>query len=83
MSKVKAGGSVRQHKQGKRKSKNLGLKKFGGEKVVAGNIIVRQRGARYKVAKGAGMGCDHTIFAMQDGVVKFGQRHGATTVSVE
>ena len=82
MSHVKAGGSVRQHKQGKRKGKSLGLKKFGGQGVIAGNIIVRQRGARYKVGKGAAMGKDHTIFALQDGTVKFGKRHDATTVSV-
>ncbi len=82
MSHVKAGGSVRQHAQGNRKSKCLGLKKFGGEKVIAGNIIIRQRGARYKMGTGVGMGKDHTIFALGDGKVAFGRHHGHTTVSV-
>ena len=82
MSHVKAGGSVHQHPQGKRHGKRLGVKKFGGEKVVAGNIILRQRGAKYKAGKGVGMGKDHTIFAMMAGIVKFGKRFGRTTVNV-
>ncbi len=82
MSKVKAGGSVNQHAQGARKGKRLGLKKAGGEKVQCGNIILRQRGAKYKIGQGVGMGCDHTIFAKQDGKVKFGKKFGKTVVSV-
>lgn len=82
MSHVKAGGKVTQHAQGKRHGKRLGLKKSGGQEVKAGNIIVRQRGAKYKTGKGVGMGKDHTIFAMVDGKVAFGQRWGRTTVSV-
>lgn len=82
MSHVKAGGKVAQHKQGKRKSKRLGLKKYAGEKVVVGNIILRQRGAKYKAGKGVGMGKDHTIFAMIEGVVQFGKRFGKTVASV-
>lgn len=82
MSKVKASGSVNQHAQGKRHGKRLGLKKFGGEKIAVGQIILRQRGARYKLGKGTGMGKDHTIFAMIDGLVKFGKKWGKTTVSV-
>jgi large subunit ribosomal protein L27 len=82
MSKVKASGSVNQHAQGKRHGKRLGLKKFGGEKIAVGQIILRQRGAKYKTAKGVGMGKDHTIFAMIDGFVKFGKKWGRTTVSV-
>jgi large subunit ribosomal protein L27 len=80
MSHVKAGGAVRQHHQ--RPGKRLGVKKFGGEKVITGNIILRQRGAKYKAGKGVGMGSDHTIFAMMDGVVKFGRRLGRTVVNV-
>lgn len=82
MSKVKASGKVAQHAQGKRHGKRLGVKKFGGEKISVGQIILRQRGAKVKPAKGVGMGKDHTIFAMIDGVVEFGKRFGKTTVSV-
>ena len=63
--------------------KRLGLKKTGGEVVKVGQIILRQRGAKYKAGKGVKMGRDHTIFAMIDGVVKFGQRLGKTVVNVE
>jgi large subunit ribosomal protein L27 len=82
MSKVKASGKVTQHAQGNRHGKRLGLKKSGGQTVIAGNIILRQRGAKYKTGKGVGMGKDHTIFAMIDGIVSFGKRWGKTTVSV-
>ncbi|MCL4208286.1 50S ribosomal protein L27 [Patescibacteria group bacterium] len=82
MSHVKASGKVAQHAQGKRHGKRLGLKKSGGEKIQVGQIIVKQRGAKYKVGKGVGMGKDHTIFAMIDGLVKFGKRFGKTTISV-
>ena len=83
MAHVKSGGSVRQHSQGKRHGKRLGLKKFGGEKVIAGNIIIRQRGAKYKAGKNVGMGRDHTIFALVDGVVAFSKRFGKTVTHVE
>jgi len=83
MSKVKASGKVNQHAQGKRHGKRLGVKKFGGQTVIPGNIIVRQRGAKYKAGKGVGMGKDHTIFALVDGVVNFGKRFGRTTVNVQ
>ena len=82
MAHVKGSGSVNQHKQGKRHGKRLGVKKFGGENVITGNIILRQRGAKYKAGKGVGMGKDHTIFAMIDGVVEFGKRFGKTVVNV-
>lgn len=82
MSKTKAGGKVSQHAQGRRHGKRLGLKKFGGERVATGNVILKQRGALYKTDQGVGMGRDHTIFAMRDGLVKFGKKHGKTTVSV-
>jgi large subunit ribosomal protein L27 len=80
MSHVKAGGAVRQHHQ--RPGKRLGLKKFGGEKIEVGQIILRQRGLKFKPGKGVGVGRDHTIFAMIDGVVKFGKRMGRTVVNV-
>lgn len=82
MSKVKASGKVNQHAQGKRHGKRLGVKKFGGQSVIPGNIILRQRGAKYKTGSGVGMGKDHTIFSLVTGMVAFGKRHGRTTVSV-
>ncbi len=80
MSHVKAGGAVRQHHQ--RPGKRLGIKKFGGEKVATGNIILRQRGAKYKAGKGVKMGDDYTIFSMKEGVVEFGKKWGRTMVNV-
>lgn len=70
------------HKKGASSSRNgrdsgpqyLGLKKFGGEAVVAGNIIVRQRGTKFHAGHGVGMGKDHTLFALQDGTVQYGIR---------
>lgn len=54
-------------------SKRLGVKKFGSEAVVAGNIIVRQRGTKFRPGKGVGLGKDYTIFALVDGRVRFDQ----------
>ncbi len=82
MSKVKASGKVAQQSQRKRHGKRLGVKKFGGEVVIPGNIIVRQRGAKYKPGDGVGMGKDHTIFALAKGAVAFGKRYGKTVVNV-
>lgn len=82
MAHVKGSGSVNQHAQGKRKPRNLGLKKFGGEKVIAGNILIRQKGANYKAGKNVGMGKDYTLFSLVDGVVTFGKRLGKTVVAV-
>ena len=67
------------HKKGASSSRNgrdsnaqyLGVKKFGGEAVVAGNIIVRQRGTNFHPGHNVGMGKDHTLYALVDGVVKF------------
>ena len=64
-------------------AKRLGVKKYGGERVRAGNIIVRQRGTRIKPGANVGVGRDHTIFAMTDGYVKFETvRDGRKRVSV-
>lgn len=52
-------------------SKRLGIKVFGGQSVIAGNIIVRQRGTKFHPGDGVGLGKDHTIFALKDGVVTF------------
>lgn len=69
MAHKKAGGSTRNGRDSK--PKYLGVKRFGGETVRAGNIIVRQRGTRFCPGKGTGIGRDHTIFALTDGVVHF------------
>jgi large subunit ribosomal protein L27 len=56
-------------------SKRLGVKKFGGQSVIAGNILVRQRGTRLHAGKNVGTGRDWTLFALKDGVVKFDKPH--------
>jgi len=55
-------------------SQRRGIKKYGGQKVIAGNIIVRQCGTRWKPGKGVGLGKDYTIYALRDGVVHFDTR---------
>ena len=69
MAHKKGAGSSRNGRESE--SKRLGLKKFGGQKVVAGNIIVRQRGTRHHPGENVGMGKDHTLFALIDGTVEF------------
>lgn len=69
MAHKKAGGSTRNGRDSE--SKRLGVKKFGGEVVVPGNIIVRQRGTRIHAGNNVGCGKDHTLFAKADGVIKF------------
>jgi large subunit ribosomal protein L27 len=63
-------------------SKRLGVKCFGGEAVVGGNIIMRQRGTRYHPGRNVGMGRDFTLFALKDGVVKFDRTHRRVSVVV-
>ncbi len=64
-------------------SKRLGVKKFGGEAVIAGNIIVRQRGTKHHVGLNVGIGKDHTLFALADGHVSFRKKFdGKSYVSV-
>ena len=72
MAHKKGGGSTRNGRDSE--SKRLGVKKFGGEKVLPGNIIVRQRGTRFHPGKNVSMGKDHTIFSLIDGFVKFSKR---------
>lgn len=72
MAHKKAGGSTRNGRDSE--SKRLGVKRFGGQEVVAGNIIVRQRGTRFHAGLNAGIGRDHTIFAKADGRVQFATR---------
>lgn len=69
MAHKKAGGSTRNGRDSE--SKRLGVKLFGGQQVVAGNIIVRQRGTEFHPGENMGMGRDHTLFALVDGKVKF------------
>ena len=81
MAHKKAGGSTRNGRDSQ--SKRLGLKKFGGESVIAGNILVRQRGTTFHPGLGVGMGRDHTIFATTGGQVNFRvSKGGRTLVSV-
>ncbi|MGH8017505.1 MAG: 50S ribosomal protein L27 [Opitutaceae bacterium] len=76
------------HKKGQGTSKNgrdshsqrLGVKKFGGESVIGGNIIMRQRGTRYHPGRNVGIGRDFTLFALTDGVVKFDREHRKVSV---
>ena len=72
MAHKKAGGSTRNGRDSE--SKRLGVKKFGGEAAIAGNIIVRQRGTRFHSGVNTGIGKDHTIFAKADGIVTFSVR---------
>ena len=66
------------------KSKRLGVKIFGGQKIIAGNIIIRQRGTVHNAGENVGMGKDHTLFALTDGKVKFTKkRNNKSYVSVE
>ncbi|MEC9482794.1 MAG: 50S ribosomal protein L27 [Halomonas sp.] len=69
MAHKKAAGSTRNGRDSE--SKRLGVKLFGGQAVAPGNIIVRQRGTRFHAGVGVGIGKDHTLFALSEGVVKF------------
>ena len=82
MAHKKAGGSSRNGRDSE--AKRLGVKKFGGEAVVAGNIIIRQRGTRVYPGANVGLGKDHTLFALTDGRVAFRDgRQGRKFVHVE
>ena len=82
MAHKKAGGSSRNGRD--TEGRRLGIKKFGGEKVIPGMIIVRQRGTKWKPGSNVGLGRDHTIFALVPGHVKFQTRAaGRVHVSVE
>ncbi|MCI2283072.1 50S ribosomal protein L27 [Colwellia sp. MSW7] len=69
MAHKKAAGSTRNGRDSE--AKRLGVKRFGGESVLAGNIIVRQRGTRFHLGSNMGIGKDHTLFALADGKVQF------------
>lgn len=82
MAHKKAGGSSRNGRDSA--GRRLGVKKSGGQKVIAGNIIIRQRGTKWHNGDGVGIGKDHTLFALVDGVVEFATKaKGRTYVSVK
>jgi len=72
MAHKKAGGSTRNGRDSN--PKYLGVKRYGGEPVLAGNILVRQRGTRFHAGENVGIGRDHTLFALTEGKVKYQQR---------
>ena len=82
MAHKKAGGSSRNGRDSE--GRRLGVKKFGGQEVIGGNIIIRQRGTKVYAGKGVGMGKDHTLFALIEGRVRFHSgRLGRKYVSVD
>lgn len=74
MAHKKSGGSSRNGRDSE--SKRLGVKKYGGEQVLAGNILVRQRGTTFHPGDNVGLGRDHTLFALTTGAVKFTHKRG-------
>ena len=81
MAHKKAGGSSRNGRD--TAGKRLGIKKFGGEHVIPGNILVRQRGTKWHPGDNVGMGRDYTIYAKVEGKVVFKVRHSRTFIGVE
>lgn len=83
MAHKKAGGSTRNGRDSN--PKYLGVKRFGGQQVLAGNILVRQRGTRFHAGRNVGIGRDHTLFALTDGVVVFNKKgeNNRTFVNIE
>ncbi len=82
MAHKKAGGSSRNGRDSE--GRRLGVKRYGGQIVLAGNILVRQRGTTYHAGANVGMGRDHTLFALETGTVKFTRRaNGRTFVAIE
>ncbi len=82
MATKKAGGSSKNGRDSE--SKRLGVKRYGGQSVLAGNILVRQRGTKIKAGANVGIGKDHTLFATASGVVRFSKNSsGRSMVSVE
>ena len=77
----KGGGSTKNGRDSQ--SKRLGVKAYAGTKVTAGSIIIRQRGTKVYPGANVGLGKDYTLFAMKDGVVKFGTSNGKKIVSIE
>jgi len=80
MAHKKAGGSSRNGRDSD--GRRLGVKKFGGESVLGGNILVRQRGTKWHAGRNVGVGKDHTLFALCSGKVEFKASQGRSSVSV-
>ncbi len=80
MAHTKAGGSTKGNRDSN--PKRLGVKLYGGQRAIAGNIIVRQRGTQVFAGAGVGTGNDYTLFALVDGVVRFGQKKGKKIVEL-
>ncbi len=81
MAQKKAGGSTKNGRDSH--SKRLGIKRYGGEHVITGNILCRQRGTQWHPGQNVGIGTDHTIFAVAEGTVEFEtKRNGRTYISV-
>ncbi|MBI1954559.1 MAG: 50S ribosomal protein L27 [Proteobacteria bacterium] len=74
MAQKKGGGSTKNGRDSA--GRRLGVKKFGGEHVLAGNILIRQRGTRFLAGKNVGIGKDHTLFSLIDGFVQFSRKRG-------
>lgn len=82
MAQKKAGGSSKNGRDSE--GKRLGVKRYGGQSVLSGNIIVRQRGTKFHPGVNVGMGKDHTLFALTDGTVKFAKKEkGRTYVTIQ
>ena len=81
MAHKKAGGSSRNGRDSA--GRRLGVKLFGGQEAIAGNIIVRQRGTKWWAGANVGMGKDHTLFALTAGNVEFGTRRGRRVVNIQ
>lgn len=80
MAKKKQGGKTAQHKRPE--GKRLGVKVSHGQTVTEGMVLVRQRGTQMHAGSNVGLGKDHTLFALKDGMVKFGQKLGKKRVSI-
>ncbi|MDR1032381.1 MAG: 50S ribosomal protein L27 [Holosporales bacterium] len=80
MAHKKAGGSTCNGRDSE--SKRLGVKRYGGQSVVAGNIIVRQRGTKFHPGRNVGIGKDHTLYALNNGIVRFSVSNGRSVVSL-
>ena len=81
MAHKKAGGSTRNGRDSE--AKRLGVKMYGGQAIIPGNIIVRQRGTQFHAGYGVGMGKDHTLYALCDGIVEFQKKkEGKSFVSI-
>ncbi len=80
MAKKKQGGKLTQ--QTRSRPKYLGVKVSHGEKVIKGSILVRQRGTKFAAGLGVKVGRDHTLFAVNEGIVKFGQKLGKKQISI-